>query len=187
MIVLGSQSPRRKFLMENYITPNFRIVISDIDESLSYKYKPLKAVKDIALRKGRDIVSKVNDETVIAADTIVVLKKEIITKPRDAEDAKFLLRKLSNKTHKVYTAYYIKHNGVEILDYDTSYVKFYKLSEDLIEKYVATGSPLDKAGAYGYQDNERYKIVKNIKGSINNVIGFPTEKIIKNLKKIGAI
>lgn len=188
MIVLGSQSPRRKQLMEKDITPVFGIVISDIDESLSYKYRPLKAVKDIAFRKGQDIRSKVDkEETVITADTIVVLGKEIIGKPKDAEDAKRMLRKLSGKTHIVYTAYYIYHNVKEITHYDESFVKFNKLSDELIDKYVSTGSPLDKAGAYGLQDNNDYEIVKSVRGSIKNVIGFPSEKILKDLKKIGAL
>ena len=187
MIILGSQSPRRKMLMEKDITPNFSVLVSDIDESSSYKYRPLKAVKDIARRKGKDILSKTNEETVITADTIVVLGKEIIGKPKDAEDAKKMLNKLSGKIHTVFTAYFISHKGKEVLHYDASYVKFNKLSADLIDKYVATGSPLDKAGAYGLQDNNDYEIVKSVRGSIKNVIGFPSEKILKDLKKLGVL
>ncbi|MCQ2088140.1 MAG: Maf family protein [Bacilli bacterium] len=187
MIVLGSQSPRRKLLMEKDITPNFKVVVSDIDESASYKYRPLKAVKDIAYRKGQDICSKVKEDTILTADTIVVLKNEIIGKPKDPEDAKRMLHKLSGKVHTVYTAYYINHKGKEILHYDESYVKFNELSDELIDKYVASGSPLDKAGAYGLQDNNDFEIVKSVRGSIKNVIGFPSEKILKDLNKIGAL
>lgn len=188
MIILGSQSPRRKILMEKDITPNFAVLVSDIDESISYKLKPLKAVRDIAYRKGQDILTKIEPEdTVVTADTIVVLGKEIIGKPKDAEDAKNMLAKLSGKTHAVYTAYYINHKGKEILHDDVSYVKFNKLTPELIDRYVASGSPLDKAGAYGLQDNNDFEIVKSVRGSIKNVIGFPTEKILKDLKKIGAI
>lgn len=187
MIVLGSQSPRRKMLMEKDITPNFTVIVSDIDESSSYKYRPLKAVRDIARRKGKDILSKTKEDTVITADTIVVLGRRIIGKPKDAEDAKAMLKMLSGKIHIVYTAYYINHKGKEILHHDTSLVKFHKLSPELIDKYVASGSPLDKAGSYGLQDNNDYEIVKSVRGSIKNVIGFPSEKIIKDLKKLGAI
>ena len=188
MIILGSQSPRRQYLMGKDITKEFTVFVSNIDESISYKYKPLKAVRDIAYRKGKDLLSKIETgDTIITADTIVVLGREIIGKPKDAEDAKRMLTKLSGKTHKVYTAYYINHKGKEILHDDLSYVKFNKLTPGLIEKYVDSGSPLDKAGAYGIQDNNDYNIVKSIRGSIKNVIGFPTEKIIKDLRKIGAI
>lgn len=188
MIILGSQSPRRQYLMEKDITKDFTVFVSNIDESSSYKYKPLKAVRDIAYRKGKDILSKIEtDDTIITADTIVVLGKEIIGKPVDAEDAKRMLNKLSGKTHKVYTAYFIYHKGKEIVHDDLSYVKFNYLTPGLIEKYVETGSPLDKAGAYGLQDNNDFNIVKSVRGSIKNVIGFPTHKIIKDLKKLGAI
>lgn len=189
MFILGSQSPRRKLLMEKDITPHFAVLIADIDEDLSYKYRPLKAVKDIAYRKGLKIRSGADDpgDVIITADTIVVLNRHIIGKPKDAEDAKAILRKLSGKTHIVYTAYFISYMGKEIINYDESRVKFNKLTEEVIEKYVESGKPLDKAGAYGLQDNNDYEIVKSVRGSIKNVIGFPTDKIIKDLKKIGAM
>ena len=189
MFILGSQSPRRKSLMEKDITPDFAVLVADIDESVSYKYRPLKAVKEIAYRKGKAILEKADDpgDVIITADTIVVLGREIIGKPKDKEDAIKMLHKLSGRTHIVYTAYYITHQGKEILHYDESFVKFNKLDDGLITKYVDTGSPLDKAGAYGLQDNNEFPIVKSVRGSIKNVIGFPTEKIIKDLKKIGAI
>lgn len=188
MIILGSQSPRRQYLMQKYITPEFTVFVSNIDESISYKYKPLKAVRDIAYRKGKDLLSKIETgDTIITADTIVVLGREIIGKPKDAEDAKAMLTKLSGKTHKVITAYYINHKGKEILHDEISFVKFNYLTPNIIEKYVETGSPLDKAGAYGLQDNNDFNLVKSVRGSIKNVIGFPIEKIIKDLKKLGAI
>lgn len=189
MFILGSQSPRRKLLMEKEITPNFLVLAADIDEGLSYKYRPLKAVKDIAYRKGQEVRSRADDpgDVIITADTIVVLKRKIIGKPKDVDDAKAILRSLSGKTHKVFTAYYISFKGNEILNYDVSYVKFNKLTDDVINKYVESGKPLDKAGAYGLQDNNDYEIVRSVRGSIKNVIGFPTDKIIKDLKKIGAM
>lgn len=189
MFILGSKSPRRKLLMEKDITPHFAVWVADIDESLSYKYKPLKAVKDIAYRKGKTLLEKIDEpeDVIITADTIVVLGKEIIGKPKDEEDAKRILHKLSGKMHIVYTAYYIHFRDQEILHFDKSFVKFNKLTDELINKYVASGKPLDKAGAYGLQDNNDFELVKGVHGSIKNVIGFPTEKILKDLKKIGAI
>jgi len=187
MVILGSKSPRRQVLMALDITKEFKVEVADIDEEISYKYKPLKAVKDIAYRKGKRILENGHeDDLVITADTIVVYKNEIIGKPTDAEDAKKMLKHLSGKTHIVYTAFFIYYKGKEILDYDKAKVKFFELSDDLINRYVASGSPLDKAGAYGVQDNNDYPIVKSIQGRIKNVVGFPTEKILKTLKKIGA-
>ena len=189
MYILGSKSPRRKLLMEKDIVPHFAVLVADIDEDASYKYKPLKAVKDIAYRKGRKILSECDEpeDVIITADTIVVLKNKIIGKPKDEEDAKDILRRLSGKLHIVYTAYYIHFRDKEVLHYDESYVKFNVLSDELIDKYVESGKPMDKAGAYGLQDNNDFELVKYVRGSIKNVIGFPTEKIIKDLKKMGAM
>lgn len=186
MVILGSKSPRRKGLMALDITKDFIIEVANIDEEISYKYKPLKAVKDIAYRKGQKILESHPNDLVITADTIVVLKNEIIGKPIDAKDAKNMLRHLSGKTHIVYTAYFIHYKDKEIVGYDSSKVTFNTLTDELINDYVLSGSPLDKAGAYGMQDNNDFPIVKSVKGSIKNVIGFPTDKIKKSLKKIGA-
>ena len=98
-----------------------------------------------------------------------------------------MLTKLSGKTHKVITAYYINHKGKEVLKEEISFVKFNYLTPQIIDKYVETGSPLDKAGAYGLQDNNDFNIIKSVRGSLKNVIGFPTERIIKDLKKLGVI
>ncbi len=187
MIILGSQSPRRQYLMGKYITTNFAVVVPNIDESSSYSLKPIKAVRDIAYRKGQDLLSKVEEDTIITADTIVVLGKEILGKPKDVEDARRILTKLSGKTHTVITAYYINHKGKEILNEEISYVRFNYLTPQIIDKYIQTGSPMDKAGAYGLQDNNDFNLVKGVRGSINNVIGFPVERIIKDLKKLGVI
>lgn len=187
MVILGSKSPRRQLLMALDITKDFKVEVADIDEESSYRFKPLDAVKDIAYRKGKKILEgQHKDDLVITADTIVVLGKEIIGKPTDREDAKKMLRHLSGKVHIVYTAYYISYQGKEILNYDKAKVKFNKLTDELIDNYVASGSPLDKAGAYGIQDNNDFPIVKSIQGSVKNVVGFPTDKILKSLKKIGA-
>ena len=98
--ILASKSPRRKDLMKS-ISSDFLIAIEDIDESISYKFDPISAVKDIAKRKGEAVYKSYPNDLVISADTIVVLEKEIIGKPKDKIDAKKILRKLSNKTHQV--------------------------------------------------------------------------------------
>ena len=181
MIVLASKSPRRQQLMKN-ITTDFVVDVSHIDESSSLSLPPEEAVKDIAKRKGLDIAKKHPNETVISADTIVVIDNEIIGKPVDEEDAKKILRKLSGRTHQVLTAFCLLKNDKFYEEVVSSDVLFENLSEELIDLYVKSGSPMDKAGAYGAQDNNDFKIVKKIMGSWSNVIGFPVEEIEKALK-----
>ena len=179
MVILASASPRRKELMKN-IVDDFKIIVSDIDEEKSYHFSPLEAVIDIAKRKGEKVHQEHFDDLVISADTIVVLDEKIIGKPNDANDAKRILKELSNRTHKVITAYCLFKKDKFFENYVISEVTFNKLSDDLIDEYVKTGSPLDKAGAYGVQDNEKYHIIKAVKGDINNVIGFPVDAIKKD-------
>lgn len=182
MVILASGSPRRRELMKQIVS-DYKIITSDIDEESSYVLPPLETVLDIAKRKGLKVRESHPDDLILSADTIVVLDNEIIGKPTDAEDAKRLLRKLSNRTHEVITAYcWIKGDKI-VEHYVVSKVVFYELSDKLIEDYVATGSPLDKAGAYGVQDNEKCPIVKEVIGSIDNVIGFPVKEIKEDYLK----
>ena len=181
--VLASKSPRRQELMK-LISSDFVIAVEDIDEESSYRLSPIEAVKDIAKRKGEAVYNSYPDDLVISADTIVVLNNEIIGKPKDKEDAFNILRKLSGKTHYVYTGFAIHNKNKTIVKVVESKVEFNKLSDELIELYIESGSPLDKAGAYGVQDNDKFPIIKNIVGSINNVIGFPVEEIKEEIIKI---
>ena len=181
--ILASKSPRRKELMK-LISSDFLIAVEDIDEESSYLLPPIEAVKDIAKRKGEAVDKLYPNDLVISADTIVVLDNQIIGKPTNAEDAKRILRSLSNKTHYVYTAYRVKYLNKLIINYVGSEVIFNELSEELIDQYIASGSPLDKAGAYGVQDNDKFPIIKKVIGSRDNVVGFPVKEIKDDIKKI---
>ena len=185
MIILASASPRRKELMEKEISSSFSIIVSDIDESLSFKkYQDVRdIVKDISLRKCLAVANDHPSDLVIAADTVVVLGNEIIGKPKDKDDAYRILKELSNQEHYVYTGYALKQNDKLVQGIVKSTVNFNKLSDELINAYIASGSPLDKAGAYGVQDNNKFPIVKKISGSMNNIIGFPTDEIKQDLIK----
>lgn len=186
MIVLASKSPRRQQLMHS-ITDDFIVDVSDIDESTSLNMSPLDAVKDIAKRKGLDIVKKHPHQIVISADTIVVIDNMILGKPVDEEDAHRMLSLLSNRTHEVITAFCLLKDDKFYEETVSSLVTFNELSEKLINDYIASGSPMDKAGAYGAQDNKDFLIVKNISGSRDNVIGFPVKEIkeaLSNFEKI---
>ena len=184
-IVLASKSPRRQELMK-LISSDFVVATEDIDEESSYRLSPIEAVKDIAKRKGEAVDKSYPNDLVISADTIVVLDNQIIGKPVDEEDAKRILRLLSNKSHYVHTGFRIKYLNKEIISCVTSEVVFNELSDDLINKYVASKSPLDKAGAYGVQDNDKFPIIKKVIGSIDNVVGFPVKaikEIVEQIKK----
>ena len=123
------------------------------------------------------------DDLVIAADTVVVINNQIIGKPKDEKDAYRMLRMLSGKTHYVYTGYAIHQKDKLVNKTAVTEVTFNELSDELIYEYIKSGSPMDKAGAYGYQDNKDFALVKKISGSRTNVIGFPTEAIKEDLKK----
>ena len=176
MVILASASPRRRELLKE-ITTDFQIITADIDEDKSYVMSPLDAVMDIAKRKGEKIHQDHYDDLVISADTIVVHKGKIIGKPIDDADAKKILQELSGDIHEVITAYCLFKGNKFIEKYVISKVYFYPLSDELIDAYIKTGSPLDKAGAYGVQDNDKFPLVEKIIGSVSNVIGFPIEEI----------
>lgn len=182
MIVLASQSPRRQQLMHR-ISDAFIVDVSHIDESTSLNMSPVEAVMDIAKRKGLDVQIRHPNDTIISADTIVVIDNMILGKPVDKADANRMLHILSNRTHKVITAFCIFKEEQFYEEYVESEVTFYDLSQSLIDSYIESGSPMDKAGAYGAQDNNDFKIVKSISGSHDNVIGFPVDEIKKALEK----
>ena len=185
MVILASASPRRKELMKKDICSSFKIVVSDIDEDLSFKnhHEPVDIVKDISLRKCLKVAEAYPHDLVIAADTIVVIDNEIIGKPKDKEDAYLILKKLSGREHYVYTGYALKQEDKLVQGIVKSEVLFNDLTDDLINRYIASGSPLDKAGAYGLQDNQEFHLVKKTSGSLTNIIGFPTAEIKKDLQK----
>lgn len=182
MVILASASPRRRELMK-LITKDFVIITSDINEESSYVLPPLEAVKDIAKRKGLKVKESHPHDLILSADTIVLLDNKIIGKPIDKEDAKRILKELSGKTHKVITAYCLTKDDKTIENHVISEVTFYKLSDELIERYIESESPLDKAGAYGVQDNKEFPIVKEVIGSVDNVIGFPVKEIKEDFEK----
>ena len=184
-MILASASPRRKRLMQEEISSCFDIIVPNIDESLSFKkYRCVRSiVKDIARRKCLEVAKQYPDELVIAADTVVVINKTIIGKPKDKKDAYRVLKMLSNNKHYVYTGYAIHQKNKLLVGVTKSTVYFNDLSDELINDYIASGSPMDKAGAYGYQDNQDFALVKKIDGSISNVIGFPLEDIKIALKE----
>ncbi len=184
-IYLASSSPRRKRLLQQ-LNISFKTFSVDIDEKIKKNESPFRAVKRLSLEKMEIAKKIVKSGIIITADTIVVLDKEIIGKPRNKKDAGKILEKLSGKTHKVYTGFSIFNsvNGRIITEYEKTFVKFRKLNKKEIIDYISTGSPMDKAGAYGIQDDFGAVFVEKISGCYYNVVGLPLTKVYKSLLKV---
>ncbi|MDD4832426.1 MAG: Maf family protein [Clostridia bacterium] len=179
-IILASTSPRRKELLTQII-PDYEICVSKCDE-VSDKKIPSEMVMDIAAKKALPVLAIKDDNcVVIGADTVVVHKGKVLGKPIDKAEAADMLLRLSNDTHTVYTGVCLATKERVDMFFVSSKVIFHELTEDMIKSYVATGSPMDKAGAYGIQDSG---FVKEIIGSYTNVMGLPVEEITEHLKKL---
>jgi len=184
-IILASGSPRRKILLEQMKLP-FKVLKVDIDESFKRGEKPITIVKRLAKNKLDKALETRTGGIFITADTIVVLKGKVIGKPRDKKDAERILKLLSGNTHAVYTGFavYNSLNGKLIIDYEKTLVKFRKLTIGEIREYISGGSPMDKAGAYGIQDDYGAVFIKNINGCYYNVVGLPLTKLYQALLRI---
>lgn len=185
-IVLASASPRRKFLLEQ-LGLDFEIIPADIDEHNISAPEPRDIAKNLAAQKARAVASKLDFPAyVIAADTIVVLDGKILNKPVDTADAKRMLQTLSGHTHTVYSGVTVLDvpGNRAIEDVQATKVTFRELNEAEIDAYVATGSPLDKAGAYGIQDDFGAVFVSHIEGCYYNIVGLPLEMLYTNLSRL---
>ena len=184
-IVLASASPRRKELLKE-IVPDFEIIPSTADESAVGDTSPKNLVKHLAYIKAEEVALRKENEgkMVIGSDTVVAYKGAVLGKPKDEADAFRMLKTLSGKKHAVYTGVcFIKSKDGKKSCYvkaEKTLVYFNELSDEWIHSYIRGGSPMDKAGAYGIQDGG---LVKKIKGSYTNVVGFPLELVSKMMKK----
>ncbi len=151
-VILASKSPRRKDILE-VMGVNFEIDVADVDESVENTLTPVEAVCEISKRKADAVLDRHKDEDciVISADTVVVIDGKIIGKPKDEEDAFNIIKSLSARTHEVYTGFTVCSKDKSKTDFEVTNVHFRQLKDDDIRRYVATGEPMDKAGAYGIQ------------------------------------
>jgi len=172
-VILASASPRRKAILEN-TGLKFTVKPVSVEESARSGAHPISVAAEISMRKASAAAKDESASWIIAADTIVVLADHIIGKPKDKQDAAIILKTLSGKTHTVITGYTIYNSRIRkaISTFDRTQVTFYRLSKGEIEAYIATGEPLDKAGAYGIQEKGGL-LVKSIKGDYFNVAGLP--------------
>lgn len=183
--ILASKSPRRKQLLGTLIE-KFDILPATGDEVCENATDSRSLVEALAAGKAREVAAlpAAKGKAVLGSDTVVVLDGEALGKPKDEADAKRMLRALSGRTHEVYTGVCISvptaKGRTELIASDVTQVEFETLTDEAIAAYVATGSPMDKAGAYGIQDGG---LVRRITGSESNVVGLPTELCAKMIKQ----
>ncbi len=183
--ILASASPRRKELFGEVIKKQFDIIVATGEEKAEGELSPEALVMRLAKQKAEEVayLPQAEGKGVLGADTVVALNGEILGKPKDEKDAFRMLKALSGNTHEVYTGVcivYTKNGEREIKNFSVcTKVKFYPLSDKQITAYIASGSPMDKAGAYGIQDGG---LVEKIEGSFSNVVGLPIEECIKQIR-----
>ncbi len=184
-IVLASASPRRKELMEMLKVPNLKIVPAVGKEIPPEHAGPEELVKTLSAAKAREVAERCGaEDLVIAADTIVWVDGHAFGKPRDAEEAAAMLRRLSGDVHEVYTGVTVLRGGKSDSQCERSLVRFRTLEEDEIARYIACGEPMDKAGAYGAQGRGAL-FVERIEGDFFNVMGLPLCRLGRMLKEQG--
>ena len=184
-IILASTSPRRRELLK-LLGVQFFATASPFAEDMSLPLSPTELVKHLAQGKARAVADTYRKELVIGADTIVVLGKKILGKPHTPAAAKKMLMALSGKAHSVITGYCIIDcaSGSKVVKAVETKLYFKKLSTAEIDNYVATGEPLDKAGAYAIQGLGAV-FVKKIEGDFFSVVGLPLFSLVEDLKKFG--
>lgn len=182
MLYLASSSPRRSELlkMAGY---EFTVEPASVNESVLHGTPPMQIVEQLSARKAEAVIKLHPDDTVLAADTIVVLRGRILGKPKDEEAARAMLKLLSGGVHQVYTGYTVISGKEFICSHEVTSVEFYALSQAEIDAYIATGEPMDKAGAYGIQGKGAL-FVKRINGDYYNVVGLPIAKVSRILDSL---
>ena len=177
-LILASQSPRRKELLGLFRLP-FSVQVADIDETMDAGKPPYDEVARVSRCKA-EAVARNADDVVIAADTIVVCKGKVLGKPRDAADAKAMLRLLSGRDHQVMTGMCVIRGEKTVTCTEVTDIHFRELSDQEIDAYVATGEPMDKAGSYGIQGGAALFAEKMV-GDYYNVMGLPVCRLWKIL------
>jgi septum formation protein len=181
--VLASGSPRRRRLLER-IGMDFEVDVSGVEERVPAGVAPERAVETLALRKADAVAERHPEALTMGADTIVVLHGDVLGKPADAWEAAAMLRRLSGATHTVFTGIALVHppSGRSIYTFEGTRVTFAPMTAEEVAAYVATGSPMDKAGGYGIQDDRGALFVRRIDGDYYNVVGLPLHRFYATMK-----
>lgn len=181
-LVLASNSPRRRELLK-LLNLDYEVITTDIEEVIDESLPCEEVVMELAFQKAADVFKTHKDRVVIGFDTLVLLEDELLGKPKDAEDAKLMLQKLSGKTHVVITGCAIISKTISKSFYEKTKVSFVDMTEKEIDEYVASGEPMDKAGAYAVQGLGS-KFVSRINGDFFTVMGLPIAKMYQELKSL---
>ncbi len=183
--ILASKSDRRKTLLKQ-LGIKFKVIESGAKEVELNNSNPIKLVKHNAKLKAEEVSKRVKDKIIIAADTVVYLNGYTYHKPKDNKEAMKFLKSLSGKMHIVYTGLCVldTKTGKEITDYEKTKVFFRDLSQQEINYYIKNFNPLDKAGAYGIQEDFGCLFIKKIEGDYYNVVGLPLTRLYQNLIKL---
>ena len=186
-IILASQSPRRKELL-TLMGLDFSVEPSNFDEHLDDNRTPEAVAEELALGKANEVAERYPNSLIIGSDTIVEVDGIQLEKPRDEEDAIRILTMLSNKPSYVITgiAVVCKNQGIKLVASDITKVLFKHNNRDAIFRYVSTGDPMDKAGAYGIQSGAA-SLIDHIEGNYDTVVGLPTRTLVKMLTEIGIV
>ena len=183
-IILASQSPRRKELM-GQIGLKFKVISPNVDEKVEGNPSPAQLVEELSLRKARAVEQLAGGEgLIIAADTVVALEGAVLGKPKTERDAFSMLSALSGNRHYVYTGVTVLRQGRAVTQHEVTTVTFRELEPAEINSYIATGEPMDKAGAYGIQGLGAL-LVSGIQGDYFNVMGLPVYRLGRILAGLG--
>ena len=184
-IILASASPRRRELMERLGIPELLIRPAQGEEHMPEIGDPAEIVRTLSRQKAVEVARGARpDDVIVAADTIVWLDSEALGKPKDEADARDMLRRLSGRTHSVFTGVCVISGDRIISEAEESLVRFRPMTGKEIASYVESGEPMDKAGAYGAQGLAGL-FVERIEGSFSNVMGLPLCRLGNMLKKVG--
>lgn len=181
MLILASQSPRRKELLGLFRIP-FTVRVADIDEGMDETKSPADEVARVSLQKAL-AVPRSQDDVVIAADTVVVLENTVLGKPRDEADAARMLALLSGRDHQVMTGVTVLRGDRRLTHTEITHIHFRPLSHAEIARYVATKEPMDKAGSYGIQGGAAL-FAEKMQGDYYNVMGLPVCRLWQMLHSI---
>ena len=183
-IILASQSPRRRELLKRIGIENFKVIPAQGEELATRTLTPDQLVEELSQRKCAEVAAAHPKDLVIAADTVVSIHNRVLGKPRSEEDAARMLAALSGKLHLVYTGVTVAKEGRTLTQHEVTSVRFRTLTQADIIRYIATGEPMDKAGAYGIQGYGSV-LVEGISGDYYNVMGLPVCRLSRMLARFG--
>ena len=183
-IILASQSPRRKELLERMGITDFKVIPAQGEELATRTLTADQLVEELSQRKCAEVAAAHPKDLIIAADTVVSINNRVLGKPRTEKDAAQMLAALSGKLHLVYTGVTVAKEGRTLTQHEVTSVRFRTLTQADIIRYIATGEPMDKAGAYGIQGYGSV-LVEGISGDYYNVMGLPVCRLARMLARFG--